>query len=437
MLGIKEDWGSVVLDYSRVEQEFQIHENPIEEPDATPYQSIQHDKVHLAAKFPFKHFRLEIDGAWQRNNRKEFEERTSNTPQLNLVLQTRTLNIKGHHYPLGPVFGTVGFSLMQQNNKTLAEEALIPAFDLLNIAGFIYEEISLNNVSLSAGVRFDSRKLDVSANSPLNVKKQIRRFNAVSGSIGIVWRVTDPLAFALNLGRAWRAPTAFELFVDGVHEGTARYEIGNSALKPEASANIDLSVRYASTRLQGELAFFRNQINRYIFLGPTGAVDVPSGFREYQHGQTDAVLIGAEFTVQAQITDWFILKSGADIVRGEKSNDNIPLPLVPANRFKLGLHFIKPSLLGFTNPYFSIDAKMIAAQNRIEEFETKTEGYALFAIGVGGEIALSSGNISIDLAVENLLDKAYRGHLSRYKEYALNPGRNITLKVSAPFTIIK
>jgi len=41
------------------------------------------------------------------------------------------------------------------------------------------------------------------------------------------------------------------------------------------------------------------------------------------------------------------------------------------------------------------------------------------------------------LRAENLFDVAYRNHLSRYKDYALNPGRNVALKVSLPFTLVQ
>ncbi|MGH7454015.1 MAG: TonB-dependent receptor, partial [bacterium] len=256
MLGVQGDWGSIAADYSHFGQEIQIHEDPAEDPEATPYQKIQHDKVHLHANLPFPALRLEANGSWQRNDRKEFEEKQAAAPVLNLVLNTTTFEVKGHHKPIGSAFGTIGLSVMQQKNKTLAEEALIPAFSSVDLAGFIYEELRLHEVSLSAGLRYDTRNLDVKANEDIGVEAQTRDYHAVTGTVGAVWRATEPLAFALNVGRGWRAPIAYELFVNGVHEGTVRYDIGDSTLKPEASLNLDLSVRYATARVQGEIALF-------------------------------------------------------------------------------------------------------------------------------------------------------------------------------------
>ncbi len=73
-------------------------------------------------------------------------------------------------------------------------------------------------------------------------------------------------------------------------------------------------------------------------------------------------------------------------------------------------------------------------QNRIEAYETRTGGYTLFDLGAGAQIPFGAQQVSVDLAVQNLFDKAYRDHLSHYKAYALNPGRNVTLKASVPFT---
>ena len=41
-----------------------------------------------------------------------------------------------------------------------------------------------------------------------------------------------------------------------------------------------------------------------------------------------------------------------------------------------------------------------------------------------------------EVSVENLFDKAYFDHLSRYKAYALDPGRNIILRLGVPVRLM-
>lgn len=437
LLGTKGTWGTASIDYSHFGQELQIHEDPAEDPNATPYQKIQHDKIHFHGDLPTQDIRLEVDGSWQKNVRREFEEKDAVEPVLHLRLNTYSFDVKGHHQPIGSLFGTLGFSLMSQKNETLAEEKLIPGFNLLNLAGFLYEEARFGNVILSAGLRYDARSMEVEETPDLNVEAQTRNYDAVTGSVGLVYRASEPVAFTLNVGRGWRAPTAFELFVDGVHEGTVQYLIGDRTLNNEQSLNVDMSVRYATNRVQGELTLFQNKIANYIFASPTGEVDSASRFQKYVLKQADATLLGAELSLQAQVTEWLILTGGFDYIRGTNDKTEKSLPLIPANRIKAGTKLTTASMGDILNPYISANVKAVSSQDRVEEFETPTSGYTLFDVGVGGEIAIGSSRASVDLSIDNLFDAAYRDHMNRFKAYALNPGRNIALKISIPLSIVK
>jgi outer membrane receptor protein involved in Fe transport len=46
---------------------------------------------------------------------------------------------------------------------------------------------------------------------------------------------------------------------------------------------------------------------------------------------------------------------------------------------------------------------------------------------------LGNEGLRVDLELRNALDKKYANFLSRYKTYALDPGRNLTLRLSTGF----
>lgn len=437
LLGTKQNWGEFTLDYSRVDQRLEIFEDPAEEPDATPYQSVVHDRLQSDLDLHFSGFRLESQIAYQNNDRKEFEETDAVDPELNLVLKTGTVDLKLHHKPIGNLFGTIGISGMAQRNETLAEEKLIPEFVLYNFGTFVYEELKINQFNLSAGLRFDTRTLNVGATPELNVEAQQRTYNAFSGNIGAVWRITEPFAFAVNAGRAWRAPTAFELFVDGVHEGTARFETGDSNLSPESSYNIDASLRYVSSAFQTELSVYNNEINDYIFPNPTNEFDPESGFRKFQYEKANARIYGLEYSLQAHARDWLILSGGYSIVRGNNKKIDDPLPLMPADKLTLGARLTTPEMGTLLNPFLSVETQIIAKQDRVANFETQTGGYTLIDASLGSEFRIGSRKMNVILQAENIFDEGYRSHLSRYKDFALNPGRNIKLKIEIPFGLVK
>ena len=140
---------------------------------------------------------------------------------------------------------------------------------------------SLGRFDVSGGLRFDNRHID--SKSPLrkqrgrepvipSANESIERFGAfeknfsgISGSLGATWQISKTLFTKLNLSRGFRAPNISELGANGVHEGTFRYETGNSTLKPENSLQLDYTLGLNTQHISAELNLFDNRINNYIF----------------------------------------------------------------------------------------------------------------------------------------------------------------------------
>ena len=459
-VGTKKGWGTLVFDAThfgqkyfiapepgRKEYELNINTMTYDSIPAAPSQEILHETGSVYADLPFSFARLELTGTYQRNSRKEEGVAESDAdeqkkadlgikPEAQLILNTFSFDAKAHHHAVGPLSGTVGISSTYQTNTTEGQNAIIPGFTSFNIAGLAYEEYRvISNVRLTGGVRLDSRRLHADANSQLGNADQVLHFNAATGSFGVTWSAIEPITFSVNAGRGWRAPVAAELFFKGSDEGAVRYKIGDSSLKPEISLNIDGSLRYASSGFAAELSVYQNKIDRYIFLLPTG--QQVSGLDSYRYTQANATLVGGEFSLQAEIAKWCVAMGGADIVRGTNNETNSPLPLIPANRIKGGLRFQGDEVAGVRAAYASLKVRYVLEQNRTGLFETPTPSYSLLDFGVGGEVLLASQKFMLDLNVDNVLDKAYYDHLSRYKDFALDPGRNIELRISAPFDIIR
>ena len=434
--GLVGESGSMFFDYSHFGQKTEIPPDPQAISDVTPFQKIDHDKVSVRYDHSFSSFRIESDALWQRNEESEYSAAASAAPDVDLVLNSLTLDIRAHHNPVGQMFGTAGVSVEDQKNETLGAEALIPSFSQVTAAGYLHEELLLPQTNISAGFRYDVRRLDVDENGELNAGAQTRNYHAFTGGLGAVWHASDLLVFACNLGRGWRAPLAEELFVNGVDQGGMRYKTGDPDLKTEASLNGDVAIRYVSPRLKGELSVFRNRINDYIYLKSTGERDSASGLVKYVTRQANATLTGGEFSLELAVGDHLILRSGFDIVLGKNEETGTWLPLTPPPRSSLGLRWIQPSWEFLLNPYVSFETRIVLDQNRVAELETPTGGYTLVDIRVGGELTVMSTQVRVGCSVENLFSRAYADHLNRYKAYALNPGRDIALKLLIPFNFV-
>ena len=488
-------WGSWYIDGFHHEMTQDLTDNPNEDRVASPGARNTYDKVHLHNFLLLPYMKMGTDIGYQRSNRREIPDKNiyypvsdtlmdpavddlekavtlygvQNEPEhqgLNLFLDTTTLDVKFHHDPLFGLFkGTFGVSGINQRNSSVGEEQLIPAYHAWSVAAFGYEEMDLGPVKLSGGVRSEKRALDVSRNVDLGVDSQTRNFQSTVASVGAVWRVAQPFAIALNMGTGFRAPTPFELYANGVHEGTGKYETGNNMLKPEVSRDVDLSFRYYDPEFRAELTLFRNSIKNYIYSVNTGTIDEASSLEKYAYRQDPALIRGGEFSFETALLDRLTLQGGVDVVHGsiEKHYDPVnalnpdeevqtkllaelyiggttkPLPRMPADRARLGVKVHTDSFGPLDRPYFTIGGRFIAPQHRVDALETRTPGYSLLDLSAGFEVPdLGAENrpATFDVVVTNATNVKYIDALSRNRSFAEEPGVNVSFKLTMPFTLI-
>ena len=435
--------GQVVVEAGAFRQEIGLFEPDEAETDgdgrytiAQPSQRVAHDRAVARLDLPLGDHRLDVVSAVQQNRRREFED-DGDVPALSLRLTTLTTDARLHHAPVGPVFGTVGVSAMHQENETLAEETLIPGGTTVNGAVYVTEELVLARVTLDAGARLDLRRLDVEATPDLGVEAQTRDYAALTGALGAAWQPRRDLSVALNLGRAFRAPVLQELFGNGVHEGTLRFERGDPTLRPETSLALDGVVRYLTPHVYAEASAFSNAIDGYITPSPTGAVDPESGFQIYDFVQTDAHLSGLEARVDVHphALHGLGLHLAGDVTRGVARGADEPLPFVPPARLRTAIEYRAGSLGRVADVELRAGPTFVAAQRRPElADEVPTEAYTTWDLSASASFAAGGVVVTPVLAVDNVLDADYVDPLSRYRPFGvLAPGRSVRLSLRASF----
>lgn len=431
-LGAQKEWGSMTLDYDSYEQALQVHENPVTSPGATKHQKVGHDRARAGFTLPMGDWKAELVAGWQRNRRQEFETAEAPDSKLRLVLDTFTQDLRVHHDLANGLRGSFGVSGLEQRNDTQGVEKLIPGYRMGDFGAFVFEEYEAGPVTLSAGGRFDARRLWAKTERDLGVNAQTRNFQALTGSFGAAWRFLERWALTASVGTGWRAPTPFELFVNGEHEGTGRFEVGSNALTPERSLNTEASLRHNGDRFAVELTGFRHRIKDFIFPSATGANDADSGLPIFNLRQSNASLAGVELAGSVQALDWLSLDAAGSTLHARNESTGRALPLMPANRLRAGTRATRRALGPLANVYAAFNANLAAKQHRVDANETTTAAYAVYDLTLGAETPrLASGRL--DLGVENLFNTRYRDHLSRYRTYALAPGRNVFVKYSVRF----
>jgi len=443
VVGARGARGSTTLRYTRYGGEFKLleAEGPATGETGRPERKLSDDRVQLAGDYLLGGVRVETKAQWQRHSLVEVADTgvsAGGAPlegtAFDLLLNTLTLDVLAHHTAGARVHGTLGVSGLTQSNDTRGRIPLVPDARVRSGAVFAFEQAVLGRLSLLAGARVDVRRLTADSNAKLGLSSQTRDYTAFSGNVGIVYRM-GAAALTANLGRAWRAPTLFELYSNGAHLGEARYEIGDRGLKPEAGMNVDAAVRWQRGRIRAELAGYRNAIGRFVYITPTDSfvtvsTSPPDSLRVYRYQQANARLVGGEAAVEVEVARPLTLHARADAVRGTNRATGDPLPLLPPARVALGAELHRIAFSWADRTYAGAEVEVTTRQTRLNPLDIPTGGHTLLNLSAGIVRPLFGRVCHVDITVRNATNVSYRSFLSRYKEFALDPGRNVVLRIS-------
>jgi iron complex outermembrane recepter protein len=316
----------------------------------------------------------------------------------------------------------------------------------LGAAVYMYEEFSYNSIRLQTGLRFDHREVKPQNYDPIpveggNIPVRDRQFAAFSGSVALLYQLGTSSKVGINLARALRNPSIEELYSNGPHLADFSYDIGNPELDPEYGFGIDVFARFDYKKLKIEVSAFRNHVSNYIFPEPTGMLD--PRFRRFPLFQTqgsDALFYGAEGKIQWELIRSIVLDSSFGYVYAKRSADNNPLPSIPPFNAEVRLRYEGSSF------FASLGWQASATQNRIPrpipsphtdgEYhypQNPTDGYNLINLSAGYRWMQQRAFHSVVIEIRNIADTEWRDHLSRIKEVAPQPGRNIQVNYRLMF----
>lgn len=345
----------------------------------------------------------------------------NNTTALELVL---------HHRRAGRMTGSIGGSLLARHFSATGEEVLSPNVDQRGGAVYLYEEVA---VSPHAQVQFGGR-LEYASFAPQAIEPE-RAFTNVSGSLGLLFLPTERTTFALSVASAARNPALEELYFHGPHRGNNAIENGNPDLDSERSLGIDASTRWRSDAATGEVTFFVNRIDRFIFRQLTGRVDEDGGLVETVFAQADGFIAGVESHLDVKIGPMLWAEGGLDYVRGELTGAQTPMPRMPPLRVRTGLRLQKNAFQA------GIEGAFTATQDRVYALgfggaavgETPTNGYGLMKLFASYTFGSNRVAHTMTLRLDNATNALYSNHLNYLKDLAPELGRNLAAVYNVRF----
>ena len=394
--------------------------------------------------------RFSLDFGWQRHNRHRYRSKTAGNPPVVLGNMDIDILVDIDTYTLKPQIVlvpndthrvTLGIDTFYEDatsDRTIRDTAsswvnpgfdgvpVIPDSTRMGVGAFVQDEIALGDRwVVTPGLRADWIEAQTDGHPRHQLTgEETSESSAVSGNLGLLYKVSNEVNLYGNVGRAFRAPTLLELYFYGPHD--VGNDIGDPDLDPETSWNFDVGMKTRTDRLQTMVSAFYNMVDDYI-------VKENQGTGDYLYmNYAEVSLYGAEAGLDYTLGGGFSTFASVSYVRGKNDDTGDDLPGIPPLKGRYGLRY--DTSLGAKNALWVELAGLTAAkQDKTGANERETDGYTRGDVRMGVDLGETWSFVA---AVENFTDELYQDHLSStWQEFGLNdqPGRNVKLMAKARF----
>ncbi len=412
-----------------------------------PRQQVYHDLIKAKAHLHLANGgKLNFLYGLQRNQRQEYDIRrgdNSNIPSLDMVLTTQTMDLFWEKNTDAGYSTQVGINgLLQVNNNIpgTAVTPLIPNYDNVGAGAYAIQRLIKTKYELEIGARYDFRNLDaLGFNREGELYGGTHQFNNFTGTVGAIWYPNNKLSLRTNLGTAWRAPTVNELYSDGLHHGIGAIERGSDDLESEQSIKWINTLNYQTDNWSVELSGYANYIGSYIYLEPSGEVEqffLRGAFPVFEYKQTDALFFGIDLLSRYRISKALEWELKASLIRARDISTDSFLPWIPTDRIENGFKVNLPTMGKLSKNFLKIENVLVAEQIRYEpesDFAAPPSAYYLINMHAGTSINFGKNELGINLSLTNATDVLYKDYMNRFRYYAHEIGRNLTLRATYRF----
>lgn len=284
-----------------------------------------------------------------------------------------------------------------------------------NFGFYLQDEITIfDRLVVTAGVRYDKYRLRASSTDAFlgSLAKEKRSDEQWSPKVGAVLHLTNAIRLTGNISRGFRTPTFRELFIAGPHFPGAEF-IANPNLSPEKSLNYEAGIHANFSRWHASAHYYYNDLDSFIdFQLVSFAPSLLFQARNVSKAKIWGVEANAGWTPPV-LHDVFYLFANYTYTRGTNRTADEPLANISPQRGVMGIRYTSRHW-----PFWlEWNARIVDDQDRVPDGELQSPGYAVFDIRASWRVL---EQLRLHLAIENMLDRDYRPHLSSLGAEGLN-----------------
>lgn len=340
----------------------------------------------------------------------------------------------------------------RERGQSYEGDSLLEPATTESAAGYVFHQLAVSDrLRFDSAVRLEHVSVDGVGRefgvpgvlaTALSPAARDRSFMPVSASISAVQTWAEDAQTWLTVSYTERAPTAAELYSNGVHEATETFEIGDPNLEKERGVSIEAGLAQTSGAFRYSASLYYNHYDSFVFKQLTGITcgetfDSCGSEDELDLtmiNQQEANFYGFEGQFELDVARIFYGMWGIDgrydFVHA-KLGDGEYVPRLPPHRLGGGIYYRD------ANWYSRVGILHAFAQNRIGENETRTDDYTLLSAELSRSWETrdlsNATRYTVGIRGDNLLDQEVRNHVSFRKDEVLEPGASVRLFGSVNF----
>jgi iron complex outermembrane receptor protein len=249
-----------------------------------------------------------------------------------------------------------------------------------------------------------------------------KHFDAFSPKIGAVYHLTNSTSLRASVGKAFRAPTVYDLYRDYISYD--KTYAGNANLDPETVISYEIGIDQKIEKGNIHITAYRSDAEDFIYsIDPLNPLS--TNYKEKTNvGEVE--IQGIEFEADYTFTDaWKLLANytyNESKIKKFEPNTALEgkyLTYIPKNKASVSIEYMNPNFINITASG-RYEGKRYSDDMNSESSAYKS--YALYDLKLSKKITKNS---QFELSVNDLFDKGY-------VEYYNSPGRVVmaTLKMS-------
>ena len=363
-----------------------------------------------------------------------------NGPSFNYFLTTYLLDVVYNKRKYHGANISTGGQLQYQENA-FTGRFFVPGYKQLSSGGFLTMSKSISKEDkktknyLEGGLRLDNKQLIAYLwkNNTLSTKQQ----NFTNASYYFKLKIGNQKhGFSISTESAWRPPSVNELYSNGLHQGLASIEIGDTGLKAERNYQTTISYGALIKKSTLSIVAFCNYIPNFINLEPSlpAQLTIRGAFPVFKYQQYNAAISGLniDFTSKIKINRKRNIENHliSAVLWGNNLSKKQPITQMPPISIKNSIGYNKNYKVIMLWARYTFKQYRYVANS---DYLPPPNGFLLFGVYAGYPMKLKKQSIIFNLSINNLLNNKYRDYLNRFRYFTDEQGLDIKLKISTNF----